>query len=431
MSENLPARQINKGALIETIMTKLPEEEAKYLIGVLNKDISTLGSNEVFSIRNDAGEIKAFRQRLILSASDGTLIQPVPGGPFVISAQGYERWAATTGVSVAFPGTVNIDGESRPNPAVMRDPTNKRVICVYARAVAFGFTDKGLPIACDWTTFFDLPSYRLIDLIAKARQCKSAFRLLPSEAGAPSDEDSKKATWARYPFDDSTTLWVDTSHEEALTWFSQSINREKKALDFAQSFARRNALKHLSGLQKVPKAPGRQDEWELSVLCWKPTGGILQWDGSRYERLQETVDRLAGGTGAEFSEGQTVIPQVIVGKEDIDDITDGDISLEVDDAIEASSTEVIDQPQTAQTPIPDPIHDAGNPPTTPVQESHAKPKTAEHKKIEKNFQVAMSSFPAEFSDACAVLKISKDLNEYSLTQMSQIMKKINEALDQY
>ena len=68
--------------------------------------------------------------------------------------------------------------------------------------------------------------------------------------------EKEKGTWARYPFDEATNLWMNTTHDEALKWLAQIINREKKSIDFAQTFAKRNSLKHLSGIQKAPGTHG-------------------------------------------------------------------------------------------------------------------------------------------------------------------------------
>jgi len=68
----------------------------------------------------------------------------------------------------------------------------------------------------------------------------------------PPPNGDENATWARYPFDESSNLWINTAHEEALQWYAQIINREKKAIDYAQTFARRNAMKHLLGSRRRP-----------------------------------------------------------------------------------------------------------------------------------------------------------------------------------
>jgi hypothetical protein len=293
------------------IIAKNHPEEAKILTPFVTTNVLTLGTDEAFALRDSSGEIRAFKQRIRLSHADGTLTQPVPGGPFVVSAQVYEAWQEGVGASVIFPKEVLVDGHWNQNPFVMRDPTNKRILAIYARAIAFRFSPKGIPMVCDWTTLFDVPSYRMIDLLAKAKKYPQAFKLLPD--GIEPDSDNNE-TWAKYPFDEAANLWVNTAHEEALQWYAQIINREKKAIDFAQTFARRNALKHLSGLQK---APG--NVWDLTIICWRPTNGnLVKWDATQYAHLQDRVTKTIQGDTGEFSNIKQITGNEHVG----DDITD-------------------------------------------------------------------------------------------------------------
>ena len=162
-------------------------EWAAPIKAAVRKDIVVLGTDEAFALRDADGDIRAFKQALTLSQAAGTLIQPVPGGPHVISAQGYEVWAKEVGASVIFPKEVLVDGQWQQNPAVIRDPENRRILAICARAVAFCFSSKGIPQVTDWTTIFDTPSYRLIDLLGKAKKFPQAFRLYPSEMGKPDD----------------------------------------------------------------------------------------------------------------------------------------------------------------------------------------------------------------------------------------------------
>ena len=163
MSTTLPA--ITAAQALESIKAQFPDEAA-IIHAALSKDIRALGTDEVFALRDSQGEIRAFKQNLTLSLAAGTLVQPVPNGPNVVSAQGYEVWAETVGASVIFPKEVLVDGQWQPNPSVIRDPQNRRILAIYARAVAFRFSPKGLPMVCDWSTIFDTPSYRLIGLLS-------------------------------------------------------------------------------------------------------------------------------------------------------------------------------------------------------------------------------------------------------------------------
>ena len=281
---------------IETAL-KLVEQKAPeafpVLSGVVRKDIVSLGTDDAFALRDQEGEIRAFKQSLTLSEKAGTLIQPVPGGPFAVSAQGYEVWQEAAGACVIFPSEVLVDGKWQANPAVIRDTKNGRILMIYARAVAFRFSSKGIPMVSDWTTIYDTPSYRMIDLLGKAKQFPQAFTLLPSDM-APEKE---KGTWARYPFDEATNLWMNTTHDEALKWLASIINREKKSIDFAQTIAKRNSLKHLSGIQKAPSS-----QWTIPVISWRPiSGNIIKWDATQYANLQARVGKMISGDRSEFA----------------------------------------------------------------------------------------------------------------------------------
>ena len=306
---NIPAPTIEQSIKkLESIDTIKDLPELAVIRDVINNKVVALGTDEAFALRDNDGEIRAFRQSLTLSKANGGLIQPVAHGPFVVSAQGYEMWAEAAGACVIFPKEVLVANQWQPNPYAERDQENRRILAVHARAVAFRFSSKGIPQVSDWTTIFDTPSYRMIDLLAKAKTCPQAFRLLPSKI-KPSESESD--TWASYPFDESTNLWLNTSHDEALTWFSQILNREKKSMDFAQTFAKRNALKHLSGLQKSPFLRSEQngkfkneiyaDTWTMPVLCWRPTSGnIIKWDATTYKNLRDRVGGLITSNGEDF-----------------------------------------------------------------------------------------------------------------------------------
>jgi len=284
--------QTQAQSALGAVVTNMPQEGktlSDYLSALHKKDVVALGVDEAFALTDHAGEIKAFKQRLTLSADNGGLVKPGFGDsfPYVVSAQGYEMWAEASGTCVIFPKSVTVDGVEQANPHVIRDPNNRRILNIYARAVAFRFSSKGIPQVADWTTAYDVPSYRLIDLVAKAKRNPQAFRLLPAEMGKPEGE----GTWGKYPFDETMVLWVNSAHEEALKWYGEILNREKKALDLAQTFARRNACKHLSGLQKAPGP-----KWDLSIICWRPTGGsLIKWDTTTYANVQRRIEGLGEG----------------------------------------------------------------------------------------------------------------------------------------
>lgn len=379
---------------LEKIKELIPIEDYTALSGIINKDVVALGENEAFALKDNEGEIRAFKQRVTLSQQEGTLIQPVHNGPFVVSAQGYEVWAEAAGACVIFPKEVLVGGQWHPNPHVERDPNNRRILAVHARAVAFRFSSKGIPQVSDWSTIFDTPSYRMIDLLAKAKSTPQAFRLLP-EGEKPEDD----GTWAAYPFDESITLWINTSHDEALKWFSQILNREKKALDFAQTFAKRNALKHLSGLQKA-----QSNVWTIPVLCWRPTSGnIIKWDATQYIKLQDKVGSLITGNGDDFAPNVKQIESQS-GQERVSD-EEGFEGIEKE--IDPEDQEPIEVKKD-ETEKPDPL-------------------STKEQKIVNNYDVARDSFPDEHRAAIKELELTD--KTISIEDMEKIMGEISNILD--
>lgn len=397
-----------------------------------DRNIVSLGTDEAFALRDGDGEIRAFKQRVRLSQKDKTLIQPVMGGDLVISAQGYEVWAEAAGASVIFPKEVLVANKWTPNPCAERDPENRRILAVHARAVSFRFSSKGIPIVSDWTTIFDTPSYRLIDLLAKAKKLPQAFRLLPCNMKPETDEP-----WASYPFDESTNLWVNTAHDEALTWFSQILNREKKAMDFAQTFAKRNSLKHLSGLQKAPS-----NEWDVPVICWRPTSGnIIKWDASQYIQLREQVGSLIEGNGGDFStkriEAHAGVERTSddENSEALEKETDPeDQAIDVEHKTESETIGPIETPEEA----PEPVEDNSDAEEDPTDESEAdntlptigdKTKLAEKsQKIISNYEVAIATFPDEAAQAVKTLVIPTG-SRLTVAMATDIMREVNTILD--
>jgi len=363
-----------------------------YIRDLHHKNVLCLGTDEAFALRNESGNIVAFKQAVTLSAHNGGLIAPVPGGPHVVSAQGYEIWAEAAGASCIFPKEVLVGGEWKPNPYAEKDE-NKRLVAVHARAIAFRFSSKGIPQVSDWTTIFDTPAYRLIDLLGKAKKLPQAFRLLPA-----GQEPESEGTWAKYIFDESANLFVNTSHPEAMTWYAQILNREKKAMDFAQTFAKRNAMKHLSGIQK---APDGAPHWVVPVICWRPTNGsIIKWDATEYSNLQDRVVSMIQGDTGSFQ------AQIEV-KKGVECVSDDDnhkgLEAEVDPE-DAPETETV----INVTPEPE-----------------EKKLSPDDIKAINNAMLTRDNFPDEFQAACKKLKLSPDTGENARA----IMKAVNEIID--
>ena len=403
----------------------------EYVKRIKEKNIAVLGVDEAFVLTSEEGQIKAFKRALTLSKQDGTLIQPLGYGDHVVSAQGYEVWAEATGTSVVFPKEVLVGNEWKPNPYAERDETNRRILAVHASAIAFRYSSMGIPQVSAWTTIFDTPSYRMIDLLAKAKKFPQAFKVLPKdmipqltyakqtkEQKESKEERVPNETWAAYPFDESMNLWINTSHNEVITWLSQILNREKKAMDFAQTFAKRNALKHLSGIQKVPNLTGAKDgpsTWRFPVLAWRPTGNnIVKWDATQYSDLQDRVSKMIGGGETdEFSQKA--------------EIKTGSERVSEEEGFEALEAET--DPEDNQDSGVKPVNqEASQPEEKPAEES---PETKKEPSKDVNQVMYLAeTFPAEYDEARKACGITVPVNMMNAKTAVKLCQKIGELVDQ-
>lgn len=377
-----------------------PEAKAilDYVGMIKKKDIAVLGTDEAFVLQDKDGQIKAFKRSLTLSKADGTLVQPVFNGDYVVSAQGYEVIAEATGTTVLLPEKVLVGSEWKSNPHVQYNEKGG-IETVHACAISYRFSSMGLPQASSWTTIFDSSAYRMIDLLAKAKKFKQAFKLLP-EGMEP--EKGENEAWACYPYDEVINVWVNVAHEEVITWLSQILNRQKKAIDFAQSFARRNATKHLLGIQRAPGAT-----WTFPVLAWRPTGNnIVKWDNTQYVEVQKRVSKMIeGGVSEEFTQ------QI--------ELKQGSAQMSDEENIEALESEV------------DP---EDNPESKPEESQEQKEQPRELSKEVKQALYLAENFPSEFEEACKILGINTRERptpiHYDDETAVKVCQKIGELVDQ-
>lgn len=395
-----------------TIQKASPAEAkalAEYIKELKNQgSIVALGTDEAFALKDDSGAIRAFKQRVRLSEEAGTLVQIGSKGPTTISAQGYAVLAEASGTCVMCPPEVLVDGQPKSNPFVVRDPDNKRILYIYTRAVAFRYSSKGIPQVSDHTTIFDLPAYRLIELLGKAQYNKQAFKLLPVDMPKPEE----KGTWARYPFDECTSLWINTQHDEALKWYALIMNREKKAIDFAQTFAKRNAVKHLLGLQKAPGPV-----WDVPVICWRSEGGGLpQLSPATYAVVQKQSGGLASGAPVALP-GHEATPQAMEithTTSRADEPEEMHAVMDEEDKAEDEAMEQSFDQETGEVPDPEATEEPAEEPSCPEL---------------KNLAVARGDFPDEFTKACKEISLDPDRKDFSPEEAVKIAGRINAILD--
>lgn len=393
-----------------------PEAKAiiDYVQMIESKNIAVLGTDEAFVMRDKGGEIKAFKSVITLSQKNGTLVQPVYNGDLVVSAQGYEVMSKAAGVSTVYPKNIIVNGVTQNNPYPVRSggKENGRIIEVHCCAVTFGYSPLGIPQASARTTVFDTPAYRMVDLLAKAKKFPQAFMVLPVDM-KPNDlkegenKASKRETWTHYPYDEAMNLWMNTSHNEVISWLSQIVKREMKSFEFAQTFAARNSQKHYFGIQKVPC-----DNYQIPVIAWRPTGNnIIKWDSAQYSDLQDRVSVMIDGDKNNEFQQKIELDQGFERVSDEEGFEVLEAKAEPEDAQESGRQSIAQEENQTENKQDD----------QPSEPS---------KNVMQAIYLA-KTFPSEFEEACRICKIplTLEVKNYSDKTAVSFCQQVAELVD--
>lgn len=412
--QNMPTPLVDRAKEAFGRMAAACPEDGKvlgqYMAALHKKNVIALGEGEAFALTDAEGRsIKATRRTVRLSAENGGLTQPVYQGPYVISAPGYAMLAHAAGAVVMNAPTVIVDGVAQQNPYVQRGPDGS-IVEVHCRAMAFRYNENGQPMVSDRTTIFDTATYTLADMIGKAKKQKDAFKLLPAGMPAPNPAEE----WACYRVDEAVNLWMKITHEEVVNFLGQVLNRKKKALEFAQTFAQRNALKHLFGLAVVPgQEKGRPiSAWDVPVVCWAPSdGGFIRFDTSRYAASTKIIEALTEGRPVALPEAEK--PLVI--SRGTEEMSGNDLDSEADplenpDIYEnaGSSGMAAAEPLPEEEPgLPEREISAPAPESAPRAEPGEPTWTPEQMREWDNLRVAREEFPDEYARALVELGLTE------------------------
>lgn len=433
-TNEVPSLQEQARVAFERISAACPEDGAvvgKYIAALNQKNVIALGEGEAFALTDAEGRsIKATKRTVRLSAENGGLTQPVYNGPFVISAPGYSMLAHAAGAVVMNAPTVIVDGIAQQNPYVRRG-ADGTIIEVHCRAMAFRYNENGQPMVSDRTTIFDTATYALADMVGKARKHKDAFKLLPSAMPAPKPQEE----WACYRVDEAVNLWMKITHEEVINFLGQVLNRKKKALEFAQTFAQRNALKHLFGIAVVPGQAREKsiNVWNVPVVCWAPSdGGFIRFDTSKYAASTQIIEALTEGKPVALPEAQA--PLII--SRGVDDVNGSDMDEEADPLEnpdryerlrEDSSLSAFAEPDEPAFTAESFPAKAVNEPSPESTEADEPVWTDEQRRDWKNLQVAREQFHSEYADA--VRRCRLDEHSVSPGNALEVLHAINRILD--
>jgi len=242
---------------------------------------------KTIAISTPTGELKMYRNSFPLTIESGALVKPRGMPVTLCTAEGYKLQAKYGGLIADMMPTVIVDGVEQGNPYVMRDDKGK-ITMVYCRAFCFGYTPMGVPTVVSKTVVFDIKTYELVDLLAKAKQRPREFMLRPI------DMKPSGTSWAKYPIDDSTAIFCNTECTEFTDWMVQIMNRKRKAVEIAQTFALRNAIKSHPNVQ-FHKVNNGGASAMVNMTCWFAKTGEMRWDRSQYDTFADTMTQAVSG----------------------------------------------------------------------------------------------------------------------------------------
>lgn len=301
--------------------------------------------------------------------------------------------------------------------------------------MAFRYNENGQPMVSDRTTIFDTATYTLADMMGKAKYTKDAFKLLPSSMQGPTPPEQ----WACYRVDEAINLWMKITHDEVIKFLGQILNRKKKAMEFAQTFAQRNALKHLFGLAVVPgQTNGPINVWDVPVVCWAPSdGGLIRFDTSRYAASTKIIEALSAGRPVALPEAR----DPLVVSRGTDEVHGGDMDDEADplenpDRYENPAPAMFDSQEEPSRRYPGYGTAPGRARRNPGSGTNPgrtrgrirRKWSAAELGAWKNIQVAREEFPTEYADALADYGLTdKEVNPGNAAEINLAISRMLDA----
>ena len=176
--------------------------------------------------------------------------QPV-GAPF-ITAEGYYALALAAGFTIQSPSTLRVGDVERGNPYIERDPETGSVDAVHVRKVVSGRNAAGDPIVRDQTVVFS-PWWYLLEELRRRAETSPAIRGTSFVIGErPSNPSRANIHEIKLPGGLAVGMEIDAADDTVRVALQRYAGRLKKAVEIAQTFCDRNALRKALG---VPASP--------------------------------------------------------------------------------------------------------------------------------------------------------------------------------
>lgn len=230
----------------------------------------------------------------------------------------------------------------------------------------------------------------------------------------------------------------------------QSYRQREKIIDTAQTFARRNVVKHLTGLAEVPgqiyRSPAEGTKngekytytketvtpfqvWDMEITVWIPSNdGIIRWNGSQYAELRKQLENIISNDEAK------PVEIVGVGAEEVSISESEELNVTEPEAQDAEY-EILPQktPQSdthaaqSEPIIEQPPADAPGKQSQPPSNSPLDQAAEFRRRLWNNYQAIKQNFPDEYAQA---VKICGGVeNTSSRDWIMEVIARVNEIID--
>jgi len=199
-----------------------------------------------------------------------------------ITAAGYKHLNKVASINIVTPQTVSVDGVTKPNPAIERDPITKAIETVNVRKIGIGFSPIGNITIIDKTLFYNLYTYLIQDIHAKmkkeewkydkdAGKSKPTGNLLhPNLAviGQEGKPPESEGSWIFFVTIKPIGIWLNYSDPAASEIIAEHTQRQRFGDRIAQKIVERNILKDHPAIG-VESVEMKGDVAEIPVYGWR------------------------------------------------------------------------------------------------------------------------------------------------------------------
>lgn len=333
------------------------------------EELAEIGKSDLFVIRNESGEVKAFKKIVRLLECKKEIAEV--SGSWIITVQGYNRLNQYAGLHEITPPSIIVDGKEQSNPYVQYDEDGE-IKKVIVRKMVIGYTVAGSQVVTDVVRHYNFDAYYMQDLQKKAEWKQEAARF-GTELSCPfepkAEVKTKKAGKNEIPYvigesgkiyifkrvKDLEGIWIDPSHSEIRKVYDQHIQHQKFGDVIAQNVASRNAKKAHPGIAAtnvIAYGDGKEHYADVEVFGYRSTLSKAE--------AEDIADRVRKG-------------EQVVGVEVKNSVEEANFDEVQDEAVRTVAAETAEEPKEKPVETPKPVEKPESKPEEPKQEAPAAP----------------------------------------------------------